>query len=251
MDENYIYGRNTITQLLMEDNPKLSKIFLSFASSGSSINKIFSLAKKHKIPVSKMDNRKFKDLEKRIGCDPRHSQGVIALKELVYTLDDVTLLNRALKKEKNPIIVALDNIEDPHNLGAIARTIECSGASGIMISEKNSSPITPTAIKVSTGALEIIDVASVGNLSMALENAKEMGFWIIGTDMEADNYHTDNVYDRPVILVIGSEGKGIRPIIRKKCDIVIKIPMKGKINSLNASVSTAIVLYERLRQVSA
>ena len=251
MDENYIFGRNAITQLLMEENPKLSKIFLSFASSGSSINKIFSLAKQHKIPVSKMDNRKFKDLEKRIGCDPRHSQGVVALKELVQTLDDTTLFQRALKNHTNPIIVALDNIEDPHNLGAIARTVECSGASGILISEKNSSPITPTAIKVSTGALEIIDVASVGNLGISLENAKEMGFWVIGTDMDADKDYTDNVYDRPVILVIGSEGKGMRPIIKKKCDMIIKIPMKGKINSLNASVSSAIILYERLRQVSA
>lgn len=251
MDENYIFGRNTITQLLMEENPKLSKIFVSFASSGTPITKIYSLAKQHKIPVSKMDNRKFKDLEKRIGCDPRHSQGVIALKEIIQTLDDITLLKKSLEKEKNPIIVALDNIEDPHNLGAIARTIECSGASGIIISETHSSPITPTAIKVSTGALELIDVASVGNLSIVLENAKEFGFWIVGTDMDADKQYTDNVYDRPVILVIGSEGKGLRPIIKKKCDIIIKIPMKGKINSLNASVSAAIVLYERLRQVSA
>ncbi len=251
MDDNYIYGRNTITQLLMEENPKLSKVFLSFAASGTAVNKIYTLAKQHKVPISKMDNRKFKELEKRIGCDAGGSQGVIALRELVQTLDDTSLLKKALAKEKYPIIIALDNIEDPHNLGAIARTVECSGASGILISEHNSSPITPTAVKVSTGALEIIDVASVGNLSICLENAKELGFWIIGTDMGADKVYTDNIYDRPVILVIGSEGKGMRPIIRKKCDIVINIPMKGKINSLNASVSAAIILYERLRQVTA
>lgn len=251
IDENYVYGRNPIMQLLSEENPKISKVFFSFSASGGVINKIMSEAKKNKIAVSKMDNRKFKELEKRIGCEGSESQGVIALKALVEVLEDFELFEKALQKEEYPIIVALDSIEDPHNLGAIARTVECSGAAGILISEKNSAPITPAAIKVSTGALEIINIASVVNLANSLETAKEMGYWVVGTDMDGEKEYTENIFDRPVVLVIGNEGKGIRPIIKKKCDILVKIPMKGKINSLNASVSTAIVLYERLRQVSA
>ena len=250
-DENYIFGRNPIIQLLQEKDPKINKIFLSFSASGGAINNIFNAAKKHKIAVSKMDNRKFKDLEQRIGCSHGESQGVIALKEIVTVLNDFELFERALEKESNPIIVALDSIEDPHNLGAIARSVECAGASGILISEKNSSPITPAAVKVSTGALEIINVASVNNLMNSLELAKEMGFWVVGTDMLAKQKHTDEIYDKPILLVIGNEGKGIKQNIRKKCDILIKIPMQGKIDSLNASVSTAVILFERLRQISA
>lgn len=250
-DQSYIYGRNAVSQLLESDNPSINKIFIPFSSSGTSISRIFTLAKQNKIPISKMDNRKFKDLENRIGCKHGESQGIIALKELVSLLNDFELFEYALSQNKNPIIVALDGIEDPHNLGAIARSVECSGATGILISEKGSSPITPTAVKVSTGALEMIKVSSVGNLHNSLQLAKDMGFWIVGTDMDAKRNYYDDVYDRPVILVIGSEGKGMKSNIKKLCDDVIKIPMEGKIESLNASVSTAIILFERLRQQSA
>ena len=154
MDENYIYGRNTITQLLMEENPKLSKVFLSFAASGTAVNKIYTLAKQHKVPISKMDNRKFKELEKRIGCDAGGSQGVIALRELVQTLDDTSLLKKALAKEKYPIIIALDNIEDPHNLGAIARTVEQL---------------------VRSGGVDVIVIDSVAALTPRAEIEGEMG----------------------------------------------------------------------------
>jgi 23S rRNA (guanosine2251-2'-O)-methyltransferase len=116
IDENYVYGRNPIMQLLSEENPKISKVFFSFSASGGVINKIMSEAKKNKIAVSKMDNRKFKDLEKRIGCEGSESQGVIALKALVEVLEDFELFEKALQKEEYPIIVALDSIEDPHNL---------------------------------------------------------------------------------------------------------------------------------------
>lgn len=250
-DQSYIYGRNTVSQILESNNPRINKIFIPFSSSGASISKIFTLAKQNKIQISKMDNRKFKDLENRIGCKHGESQGIIALKELVSLLNDFELFEYALANEKNPIIVALDGIEDPHNLGAIARSVECSGATGILISEKGSSPITPTAVKVSTGALEMIKVSSVGNLHNSLKLAKDMGFWIVGTDMDAKRNYYHDVYDRPVILVIGSESKGMKSNIKKLCDDIIKIPMKGNIESLNASVSTAIILFERLRQQSA
>jgi 23S rRNA (guanosine2251-2'-O)-methyltransferase len=245
--QNYIYGRNAVLEAI-NSGKAIEKIFIAFGTKGDSLNRIFSLSKNLKIAVTTMDRRKFNYLEKDNGIDSGKSQGIIALVRSfdIFDLDD--LVEAAFNKDPQPVIAILDEIEDPHNLGAIARTVECSGATGIIITAKNSSPITPTAVKISAGALGMIPVAKVSSLVQALERLKEFGFWIVGTDMEAENNYCDKIYDRPVALVIGSEGKGLRPSTRKHCDYVIGIPLKGKIASLNASVSAAIVLYEILRQ---
>src|SRR5690606_20586070 len=148
----------------------------------------------------------------------------------------------------NPILVMLDEINDPHNLGAIARTAECSGVSGIILPERNSSPVTPAAIKSSAGALNHIDVCKTVNMIQAIKKLKDNGFWIVGTSLEAKQSYTTKIYDRPTVLVIGNEGKGMKPSLQKHCDNLVRIPILGKIESLNASVSCGIVLYEALRQ---
>ena len=147
-----------------------------------------------------------------------------------------------------PIIVVLDEIEDPQNLGAIARSAECSGCGGMILTNKNSAPISPTAVKASAGALELIPIAKVDSLVQALEKLKENGFWIVGTDAQGDRLYSDDIYDSPIALVIGSEGRGMRPSTLKHCDYLINIPIVGQINSLNASASAAVVLFEILRQ---
>ena len=243
----YIFGRNAVTEALNSDSG-IEKIYLSFNAHGSNINRIYSLAKKNRVPVTKFDKRKFSDLEKKAGISG-NSQGVIALISQVTTLSLDELLSFAKETEKYPVIVALDGITDPQNLGAISRSVECSGASGIILPVRESAPITSTAVKTSAGAINHIKISKVNNLAYALEKCKDEGFWIAGTDMDSDKNYTDKIYDSPLIIVIGSEGKGLKPVIRKNCDFLVRIPMKGKIESLNASVSAGIILFERLRQI--
>lgn len=249
LQNNYIWGRNAVIEALNSDK-HIEKIYVQFGQQGDAIAKIFQLAKAKGIQVTNHDKNKFLKLEKEVlaGAEFSNSQGVIALLRPfeVFTIED--FLNREIDMESNPFVVVLDEISDPHNLGAIARTAECAGAMALIITERNSAPITPAAIKASAGALEHIPVVKASNLSYTLKLLKDLGFWIIGTDATADKYYTEDLYKSPVALVIGSEGKGVRPSIVKQCDFLVKIPLKGKVNSLNASVSAAIVMYEIVRQ---
>lgn len=254
---SYIYGRNAVIEALSA-NKKIEKIFVQFGNQGPAITKIFKIAKDTGVQCINYDKRKFMQLEKEIfnnvgqdnikGFKDSKAQGVIALLRNfdVFSVDE--FITGITNIEDNPFVIILDEISDPHNLGAIARTAECAGAAGIILTERNSAPITPTAIKASAGALEHIPVAKAGNLVNAIEKLKEKGFWIVGTDGSGKNNYTDNIYNSPIGIVIGSEGKGLRPSVLKHCDFIVKIPMKGKITSLNASVSAAIVMYELVRQ---
>ncbi|MGE5480757.1 MAG: 23S rRNA (guanosine(2251)-2'-O)-methyltransferase RlmB [Chloroflexota bacterium] len=246
-NEAYIYGKNSIAEALSEEG-RLAKIFVAFGAQGGASATIISKARKLKIPISVYDNRKFAELEKRELPPGAKSQGLIALKNLIEPVSLDELIRIAFKKEKNPILVALDEIADPHNLGAIARSAEGCGVAGLVLPERNSAPVTPAAIKVSAGALEHLPVAHIGNLAQALSKLKEAGFWTVGTDGSARDFYTAPIYDKPIVLIIGSEGKGIRPGIAKQCDHLVKIPMRGKVTSLNASVSAGVVLFEILRQ---
>lgn len=242
----YIYGKNAVIEAL-NSGADLAKIFIVHGLQGSSVHSVYSRAKKEKIPCVICDKHKFAELEK-LYCPPgAKSQGVMALRNLVDTIS-VRELIKLSKEKKNPIIVILDEITDPQNLGAIARSAECAGAAGIIVPERRSAPVTPVAIKTSAGALEYIPVATAGNLTQAIDILKDSGFWVVGTDASGKNEHTDAIYDRPIALVIGSEGKGIRHLVAKSCDYLVKIPLLGKISSLNASVSAGVVLFEIIRQ---
>lgn len=245
-DSAYIFGRNPVLESLRSGTAE--KVILSFGVQGNVINAIYAEAKKNGIKCVKHDKRKFAELESRELPQNANSQGVIALRKLVETVSVEKLIENSFKQTELPVLVILDSINDPHNLGAVARSVECSGANGIIIPERDSAPLNASAIKSSAGALELIDVAKVGNLNQAIELLKEKGFWIYGTEMKTSKMYSDNIYDRPVALVIGNEGKGMRPAVKKHCDDLIKIPMSGRLDSLNASVSAGIILFEIQRQ---
>jgi len=246
-NSNYIYGRNAITEAILSGKT-IEKIFIAFGTKGDTISKLYSMAGKEKISIATMDRRKFEALERNSDIPQGKSQGVIALLRQfeTYTLQDLS--DDSFRDTETPILIALDGIEDPQNLGAIARTAECTGVKGIILPIKNSSPITPVAVKTSAGALEMVPIAKVSSLNQALDFLKSQGFWVIGTDMEGDKLYTEKIYDSPVVIVIGSEGKGLKPSTQKQCDFLVKIPLSGKINSLNASVSAGIILFEAMRQ---
>jgi 23S rRNA (guanosine2251-2'-O)-methyltransferase len=244
----YIYGRRSVAEALRSGR-EIEKIFIEYGVKEDGIKDILSFARKNNIPMTTADKGKFKNLEYEAKAGT-HSQGVIAIVASYTVLDEETLFANAKNEVTYPLIVAVDGITDPHNLGAIARSIECSGAQGLLIPIHNSAPITSSAMKTSAGALEYLPIAKATNLNRTLERAKEDGWWVIGTDSEATNDYTANLYDRPIVLVIGSEGEGLRPTTRKFCDAIIRIPIAGKVQSLNASVAAGVVLFEIARQRS-
>lgn len=246
MKNFYIYGRNTIVEAI-KSGKNIEKIYIAFGSNPDFISKIYSLAKKFKIPCSTIDKKKFAELEKREFVSGTKTQGVIALISSVQILS-IKELFEISHKQKNPIIIALDEINDPHNLGAIARTAECANVTGIILTERNSAPLSPVAFKTSAGALDYLPIAKTSSLMQAITEAKKNDFWVYGTDSNAEKIYTHEDFNRPVFLIIGSEGKGIRESTKKHCDILVKIPLLGKISSLNASVAAGIVLFEILRQ---
>jgi len=246
-DKLYIYGRNSVTESI-NSGADIEKIYISFSAGGNVIDKIRILAKRERIVCVTMDKNKFSALEKEIGTNPNASQGIIALRKAYKSIEIYELIDN-LSEKLNPVLVILDEISDPHNFGAIARTAECAGIDAIIRPERNSSPITPATIKVSEGALEYIPVVTVVNLNQALETLKKAGYWIIGTKMEASKkYYDTNIYNSPIAIVIGNEGTGIRQSVANHCDDFIKIPMLGKTESLNASVSAGIIFFEIMRQ---
>lgn len=241
--KSYIYGKNAVIEAILSGSD-IQKIHLCY---GSDSSQIMILAKKHKINCAIVDKNKFKGLE-QVVCPPNaKTQGVIALKQIIKTIDLYDFIEK-LDIESNPIIAVLDEITDPHNLGAIARTAECAGISALIMPNKDSAQITPTAIKTSAGALNYIKVIKVQNLIFTIEKLKEIGFWIVGADVKGNENYCDNIYDKPTVVIIGSEGKGISPSLLKHCDHLVKINMYGKINSLNASVSAGILFFEIQRQ---
>jgi 23S rRNA (guanosine2251-2'-O)-methyltransferase len=244
---HYIFGRKTILEAFSSDK-SVEKIFAAYGASGTAVEHVRKAAREAGVPFATMAKDKFAALERRAGGHGETTQGMIALMSPVETLDIRELIKIAFKETKNPVLVALDGVTDPHNLGAIARSVECSGAQGLILPLHNSSPVTPVAVKTSAGALEHLPIAKVGNLVQTIEILKEAGFWIAGTAGEAETNYDAPVYDRPMVIITGSEGEGMRPSTRKHCDMLLKIPLSGKVSSLNASVATAVILFEIARQ---
>ena len=175
-------------------------------------------------------------------------QGVIAIVPPFEYCDVDDILNVAKEKNEDPFIIILDGIEDPHNLGAIIRTAETAGAHGVIIPKRRAVGVNSTVNKSSAGAVEYMKVARVNNITETMNYLKEQGLWIIGTDMDTDRYYYNQDMTGPIAIVIGSEGFGMSRLVKENCDILVKIPMKGNITSLNASVSAGIVMYEVVKQ---
>lgn len=240
--QDQIEGRNAVLELL-ETGKDVNKIFIVKGEKHGSINKIISIAKERKIVIVEVDRAKLNQMS----MSDNH-QGVIAIVPPFEYCEVYDIIEEAKQKQEKPFILILDGIEDPHNLGSIIRTAETAGVHGIIIPKRRSVAVNSTVYKVSAGAVEHMKIARVNNLNETIKYLKENDIWICGTDMDAKNYYYNEKFDGPIAIVIGSEGFGMSRLVRENCDFLVKIPMKGKITSLNASVSAGIVMYEVVKQ---
>lgn len=236
-----IYGKNVVTEAL-KSGRSFNKIVVALGNLGSDVKNIIALAKEKGVPIERADMKRMD----KVTQGERH-QGVIAYVSPVEykTVEDI--IEIAKERNEAPFILLLDEITDPHNLGAIIRSAEAMGAHGVLLPKRRSAKLSETVAKTSAGAVNYIAVAQIGNAVQTVENLKKQGFWTVGADMagvSADNAD----FTLPTLLVIGSEGKGIGRLLREKLDILVKIPMTGKINSLNASVAAGILIYEVMKR---
>ncbi len=240
--EGQLEGRNAITEAL-KNGRTIDKIFIATGDTDRALQHLAATAKEAGAVVVPVDRRKL-DAMSSTG---RH-QGIIALAAAheYFSIDD--LLQVAADRGENPLLVICDELTDPHNLGAILRSAECAGAHGVIIPKRRSVGLTATVAKASAGAVEYMKVARVTNISAAITELKEKGVWIFGTAAEGSipMYQAD--LKGPAAIVIGNEGDGMSPLVRKNCDVMVHIPMKGSISSLNASAAGSILLYEAVRQ---
>lgn len=240
--DDQVEGRNSVLELL-ESGKDINKIFVARGEKQGSINKIIGKAKDSKVVIVETDKRKLDEMSQT-----GNHQGVIAIVPPFEYCDVDEILNVAKEKNEDPFIIILDGIEDPHNLGAIIRTAETAGAHGVIIPKRRAVGVNSTVNKSSAGAVEYMKVARVNNITETMNYLKEQGLWIIGTDMDTDKYYYNQDMTGPIAIVIGSEGFGMSRLVKENCDILVKIPMKGNITSLNASVSAGIVMYEVVKQ---
>ena len=237
-----IEGRNSVIELL-ESKKDINKIFVTKGERHGSINKILAMAKERNVIIVEKDKKQMAQMAQT----PNH-QGVIAIVPPFEYCEIEDILENAKIKNEDPFVLILDGIEDPHNLGSIIRTAETAGVHGIIIPKRRAASVNSTVSKVSAGAVEHIKIARVTNISDSIQKLKDNGLWICGTDIDAKNYYYDQDLKGPLGIVIGNEGQGMSEKVKKNCDFLVKIPMKGKVTSLNASVSTGIVVYEAVKQ---
>ena len=241
-DAGYIEGRNPVIEALKSDR-QIEKIIIAKGTKEGSINKIVAMARDKNIIIQNVDRTKLDSMS-----DTNAHQGVIAIAaEYTYkTVDDI--LDLAKERGEAPFIIILDEIEDPHNLGAIIRSAECAGAHGVIIPKRRSVGVTAVVSKTSAGAVEYVPVVKVTNISDIIEKLKKLNIWVYGADVEGEHYYYEKDLRGPIALVIGNEGKGMSRIVKEKCDFLIKIPVLGKVASLNASVAASILTYDVVRQ---
>lgn len=233
-----VEGRNAVLELL-ESGRDINKILVANGEKHGSIHKILAIAKERKIIVTEMERNKLN----KIAQTP-NNQGVIAIVPPYDYCEVEDILEEAKRKDEMPFILILDGIEDPHNLGSIIRTAETAGVHGIIIPKRRAASVNSTVSKVSAGAVEYMKIARVNNINETIRYLKEQDVWICGTDMDTNTIYTKQDYKMPIAIVIGSEGFGMSRLVKENCDFLVKIPMKGKITSLNASVSAGIIMYE-------
>ena len=240
--EGQLEGRNALTEAL-KSGRTIDKVFVAAGDTDRGLQRLAAQAKEAGAVVVPVDRRKLDQMS-----TTRAHQGIIALAaaHVYYTIDDI--LEEAASRGETPLIVTCDELSDPHNLGAIMRSAECAGAHGVIIPKRRSVGLTATVAKASAGAVEYMKVARVTNINACLSELKEKGVWIYGTAAEGSipMYKAD--LTGPAAIVIGNEGDGMSQLVRKNCDVMVHIPMKGKITSLNASAAASILLYEAVRQ---
>lgn len=239
--EDLILGRNAVIEALKSDRT-IECVYISKGDLEGSIKVALGLAKDKGIVVKEADRRKLDVMSEGL-----NHQGIIAKVTPFKYCEVNDILEYANEKEEQPFIIILDEIEDPHNLGSIIRTAELCGVHGIIIPKRRNVGVTSTVYKCSAGSIEHMKIAKVTNINTTIDMLKEKGIWIYGADIEGKDYSYNTDFSGACALIIGSEGKGISNLTLKKCDLLVKIPMVGKINSLNASVAGGIMMYEVLK----
>lgn len=239
-EQDLIIGRNASMEALRSSR-EIDTLFIARGDRSGSIGAIISIARDKGIVVKEVDRRKLDAM-----CGGANHQGVAAraAAHKYASVDDI--IAAAKEKGEDPFVIICDEIEDPHNLGAIIRTADACGAHGVIIPKRRGVSLTYAVGKVSAGAVEYVPVARVPNLPSAIDDLKKEGFWVYGADMDGTPWDKQD-YSGAVALVVGSEGKGISRLVKEKCDFIVSLPMKGKINSLNASVAAGILMYEVIK----
>jgi 23S rRNA (guanosine2251-2'-O)-methyltransferase len=238
-----IIGRKPVLEALNSDE-EVSQVFILFGQEGGVIEAIRVAAKKKGIKVNQVPFEKFRQI-----TQSKIAQGVAASKSEQKYYDLYEIISES-KKSAFPLLLILDSIQDTHNVGAILRSADCSGVDGIIITKNNSAPINETVVKTSAGASEHVKITLINNLAQTIDELKQKGFWIVGSYLEGAKDYTKVNYKIPIAVIVGNEEKGIRKLTADKCDHLVRIPMKGKIQSLNVSVATGVLLFEILRQRS-
>ena len=237
-----IIGRKPVLEAI-NSGEEIDQVYILYGQHGGIVEAIRIAAKKKGVKCNLIPLDRFRSI-----TNNPSAQGVAAKKseQKFYQIEE---LISSSKKNKYPLLLILDSIQDTHNVGAIIRTAECCGVDGIIFTKHNSAPINETVVKTSTGATEYVKLCAVTNLAQTIKQLKEEGFWIIGSSLSTDSkIYTEVDYKIPVALILGNEEKGVRRLTINNCDLLVKIPMKGNIQSLNVSVSAGILLFEILRQ---
>ena len=239
--EFQIEGRNTVKEAIKKGRA-IDRIYI-LEDGDRRLSEIVSLAKKNRLVIINCNRKKLDTISKT-----DNHQGVIAMCAATEYVSVQDILDEARELGQDPFIVIADGITDPHNLGAVIRTACAAGAHGLIISKRRSCGVNETVEKVASGAVENLKIAKVSNLNDTVKNLKENGVWVVGTDVSGEKTLYEQDLTGPIALIVGSEGEGMSNLLKQNCDFLINIPMSGKIQSLNASVATGIVLYEIVRQ---
>ncbi len=238
--DDMIIGRNAVLEAI-KNGRQTDTVYVASGERTGSIGMILGKARELGIVIKEVDRRKLDAM-----CGGANHQGIAARASAIEYAQVDDILEKAGQAGEKPFIIILDGIEDPHNLGAIIRSADASGAHGVIIPKRRGASLTYAVGKASAGAVEYVPVARVSNLAQTIDELKSKGLWIYGADMDGSRWDSVD-YSGPVALVIGNEGKGISRLVREKCDFIVSLPMKGKINSLNASVAAGILMYEVIK----
>ena len=242
MTEEIVAGRNAVSEALTSRRP-VNKIYIKAGLQGGSLGKIITEAQKSAVLIEYVQSEKLDRLAPGI----RH-QGIVALASPIAFSSLEEVLKRAATRNETPFLLLLDELQDPQNVGALIRSADAAGVHGVLLPKRRSCPLNMVVAKVSAGAVNYVPVVQIGNIVQTLSNLKEQGFWVVGADMDGESLYFDADLDRPIVLVIGAEGKGLGRLVKENCDMLVRIPMQGGVNSLNASAAGAVLMYEVVRQ---
>lgn len=242
MNEELIIGRHSVAEALKSGRP-VNKILVARGERHGAVREIIGAARAQGLVVQEVDSTKLDAM-----AEGGKHQGVVATVAPVAYVEIEDILAQAEEKGEAPFLVIFDELNDPHNVGAILRTADAAGVHGVLIPKRRSCPLTATVAKTSAGAVEYVPVARIGNVVQTIEQLKKKGIWVAGADMAGEQNYYQADLTGPIAIVVGNEGEGLGRLTKEACDFLVKIPMRGKISSLNASVACSLLLYEVFKQ---